>query len=232
MLANPRSRRRKKGQAQVSTVVGLLKEQNTSLQALVSASASGSSLVGDVPWPISAGRWNSKPFNTVLSYEASQALVSSTTNPTFGALYQTLSSFSGYGDYAAVFDQYRILLIEVRFLPASTEQTAAATTAGLMTSVLDYDDSNTPATISSLLEYETEMTVGGTTSFTRRYVPHAAVAVYSGAFTSYGNVPSPWIDVGSTAVQHFGVKTGWTQTGSVYSYSIVVRAHVQFKNTR
>lgn len=56
-----------------------------------------------------------------------------------------------------------------------------------------------------------------------------AVAVYSGAFTSFANAPSSWIDSGSPNVQHYGLKAAVTATAAVQTYNLQVRARVSFR---
>jgi len=57
-----------------------------------------------------------------------------------------------------------------------------------------------------------------------------AVAAFSGAFTSYSNVPAGWIDSASPGVQHYGLKLYFESTPfGVISYEYSVRAKVSFR---
>jgi hypothetical protein len=107
----------------------------------------------------------------------------------------------------ALFDQYRIVGVEVLIVPQSNFVAAAATaTAGMMHSVVDYDDATPLANEQNALDYQNCLTSSASDGHFRKFVPHAAVAAYSGAFTSFTNVESPWIDAAYPSVQHYGLK--------------------------
>jgi len=96
---------------------------------------------------------------------------------------------------------------------------------------VDYDDANATL-ISYLQEYENALFGPGNLTHYRKWKPHAAIAAFQGTFAGYANVESPWIDSVSTAVQHYGLKTGITVTDAAYVYDITIRYTVSFRNTR
>jgi len=71
-----------------------------------------------------------------------------------------------------------------------------------------------------------------TDSHYRKFIPHVAVASYSGTFTSFTNEVAPWIDIASPSVQHYGLKTACTPTTAVVQYTARARLSVSFRNVR
>jgi len=170
-------------------------------------------------------------FDVSQSTETVLALASSTSIPTFSAASFQLTDIGQYNSWTNIFDQYRIREIEVWLVPQQSE-TTANTSMGLMTSVIDYDDATALTTIANALDFENALTTSGMAGHYRRFVPHVAMAAYAGAFTSFANVSSPWIDAASPTVPHYGLKTAWTPTTSAQNYSLIARYHLQFRNVR
>lgn len=132
----------------------------------------------------------------------------------------------------AVFDQYRIPLIEVCFRPRANFEYSASANTGQLITVIDLDDSVPLTTMGQAADYANALIGRGIDSQRRVFRPHCALAAYSGTFTSYANVASPWIDCTSSGVIHYGVKTAWSQTDSVYSVDFTVRILAEFRNVR
>jgi len=158
--------------------------------------------------------------------------VSSVTVPTFTASTFTMGSLDQVASLAAVFDQYRMDEVEVWLNPQASSQGTATSTDGLFSSVIDYDDSNALTTVNQAYDYTNVLTTSGCSGHYRRFKPHVAIAAYSGAFTSFANQESPWIDFASTGVQHYGLKTAWTATTAVCKYDLIVRYHMSCRNIR
>lgn len=159
-------------------------------------------------------------------------LAASTTTAVFGAYNFVLSAFAGSTDFTSLFDSYRFRQIEVSFVPTNPDLIAAS-----LYSVIDYDDSNVPASIAELLQYPSlQMTMSN--QITKRvFQPRAAAAAYSGTFTSYAQTAAnQWFDCDSPNIQHYGVKY-WlpalaSATATANIYQVLVRAIIQFKNPR
>jgi len=171
------------------------------------------------------------PYKMTQSLEALNTLASSTTLETFTANLFRLSNLANDASFQAVFDQYRITEIEFYIIP-NTKNLNTSNDAGLMTSVIDYDDATNLTSVALANCYPNAIVTPGTLGHYHRFVPHIAVAAYSGAFTSFTNVAPQWIDIASDSVQHFGVKTAWTATSVIMSYNIDVRYHFEFRNVR
>jgi hypothetical protein len=155
----------------------------------------------------------------------------STTLPTFVSKYFTFSELQDSGSLAAVFDQYRITCIEWWCYPRQVEESSTVN-HGDWVSVIDYDDEAVFTSQGDALGYTTATTTAGTQGHFHRFIPHVAVASYSGAFTSYDNVIAPWIDVASSNVRHYGIKVAFSQTSSTYQYDSCHRIHYELRSVR
>jgi hypothetical protein len=138
----------------------------------------------------------------------------------------SLNSFPTSTQFTGLFDTYRIMTAKAIFnpvatLPSNGDQPAFQT-------AIDYDDSSTST---NLLDRDTSMTVMAGQYFERNWTPHVASALYSGTFTSYGNLSHVWIDAGSPSVLHYGLKTYQPPaTAALPIFEVTIRCHVQFKN--
>jgi len=71
------------------------------------------------------------------------------------------------------------------------------------------------------------------TFFQRTLQPRVANALYSGAFTSFGQVKNQWVDMASQTVQHYGLKYGiFAATTAATIYSTVIEVVYQVKQLR
>lgn len=181
------------------------------------------------PPPQAASRLNAV-FNVFQT--ADLGAISSGAAPVTGAINFGFVQLNHAAALTAIFDQYRLAMVEVTFQP---DLTIAAPTqeCPLFYTVVDLDDS-TAITIAQLLEYSGLQESIALKRHQHTFVPHVAVAAYSGAFTSFMNEEAPWIDVASPSVQHYGVKYGFAAEPSAasYGYNIKVRYHFQFRNVR
>jgi len=168
--------------------------------------------------------------NFVGLHELGGAFSTSTgTTTNFQYLFQA-SFLPGFSGLASVFDQYRVKKMEVYIEPFSASGNLVQC-GGKLYTVVDYDDANA-ATVSQIQQYANVIDAPVNVGRVYRFTPHVAQAVYSGAFTGFGNVASDhmWIDSASNTVQHYGVKITAEQT--TFSVTVNVRAKVwiQFRN--
>jgi len=151
-----------------------------------------------------------------------------------GAFYFYLAQLDQVTTLQAMFDQYRFLQVTVFFLPrldmVGTTGTIFPTQIGHLTTALDYDDAASTA-FTALRQRQTCFTSGAIREHARTMTPHAALAAYSGAFTSFVNISRMWVDSASSNVQHYGVKYALTdcQFVSVGVYDVYARYVVQFR---
>jgi len=161
-----------------------------------------------------------------------------TTNTSANIMYSrafTFADLSQVSSFATLFDQYRITDLEIWLNPGlSNSSSFAPGTGGYVYTVTDYDDDANLASPSTALQYTNVMQGPANMGHYRRWKPHVAEALYGGgAFTSYGNIKAPWIDMSSTTVKHYGFKaiaTTAPNSGSVVSYSLTVRFHFECRN--
>lgn len=162
--------------------------------------------------------------------ESGVVLTTSTTLNTFGYWAFSLSLCSQSATFSALFDQYRVELIELWITPSS--QSGDIGMNSKFATVIDVDDSNLLTAYTDALEYESCVSSNLNDAHYRRWVPHVAVAAYSGAFTSYMNVEAPWIDVGSPGVLHYGVKLAAQPSAVAHGVVANARVTISFRNVR
>jgi hypothetical protein len=177
-------------------------------------------------------RFDNSIYNVVQTTNIGTVLTSTVTLPAFSALYFTAAAhITQFASFASVFDQYRIMDIEVWLAPATGASTTLGSSTATFASVIDYDDSNTPALMSQLYQYENVIMGNTRNGHYRKFRPHVASAVYNGAFGGFENQLSPWIDVASSNVQHYGLKMGIEATiGYTVTVQCYCRIWCQFRN--
>jgi hypothetical protein len=163
------------------------------------------------------------------------AVLSSSSAEVLNAYNFTVNSIEDIASYAACFDLYRITRIEVsiRAMSALAIPTGTLPYTYLVTAI-DLDDSAAESTVSRVLNYQSAKIVRPGQDLTFNFVPRVATALYSGAFSSYGSLASPWIDAASLTVQHYGLKTGIIQSTSsnAHGWYIFATLFVDFASPR
>jgi len=176
-------------------------------------------------------------FQTLKTSTATGFLSQSSTLQTFVSKYITSGDILDFSNLAAVFDQYRIDMVEVIMNPQTTQGIPTTTFGppkGQLYSVIDYDDATNLTTTAAADAYANVIVSSVTNPSRRCFKPRVALAVYGGAFTSFANAADQWIDCASTGVQHYGVKYACDigTTSNTVSYDQVVRILVSFRNSR
>jgi hypothetical protein len=173
---------------------------------------------------------DNKVYNITQSFLSTAILTTSTTVPTFGAAFISLSLFDQVTQLAAVFDQYRIKEVEIWTLPRVIQSANAPTEYA---TVIDYDDSNNLTSYQQACDYQNCVETSIYQGHYRRFQPHAAIAAYgSSVFTSFGNVKDLWIDAASTGVAHYGLKLAAASTTTAVTIDLIIKCHFQFRNVR
>lgn len=146
-----------------------------------------------------------------------------------GVIGPSLSQFPGYTDLTSLFDQYRIIQIQIDFVPSSSSGVYVP-----FYSAIDYDDYTVAAGLGDLLQYQTLMVTQSAAVHTRVFNPRIAAAAYGGVvFTSYANLPgTTWIDVASPSVNYYGLKYYWPAGASTGILTPVVKAVIQCRSVR
>lgn len=148
------------------------------------------------------------------------------------ALIFKLSDLPNYTEFTALFDQYKFDRVEVDFIPVVTTTNSALTVDSMIWTAVDFDDANATTAL-QIAEYENCHVYPPTQRFSVDITPRVALAAYAGAFTSYANVGSIWLDVGSPSIEHYGFKVGCnTAGGATQTWKIVCRYMLSFKSAR
>ncbi len=184
-------------------------------------------MYGKVPW-VPRPPVRNFEMHTIWQSLDTSLVSTSTTLPTFASSYFVVNSMSDYASWSAVFDQYRITMIEA-YVTATSVNLSSTTTFGQYTTAVDLDDANTPTALGDLQHYTSSVETNLLVPHYHRWVPTFSVAAYSGAFTSYSQGYG-WLDCGSPNIQHYGLKVACTNTpAQVMNMLIRFRLHVSFR---
>jgi hypothetical protein len=148
-----------------------------------------------------------------------------------------LGFLTQYASWTALFDQYRIDLLQFIIRPQYNMQALSAPGAlkvPLLYTVIDYDDATVPSTITSLKEYA-NCSVSMFETVVATFKPHVEMADYNtSVFTSFANMQDRWIDAASAGVPHYGLKLGLEAGISgqtlLQTFDITVKVKVSFRN--
>jgi hypothetical protein len=172
------------------------------------------------------------PYNQITiqgTVETAGLFTTSTTVPTYTGTVFALSALPNYTAYTAVFDQYKIDAIEMWIFSAVEGVTPTSFGLGIWNSAVDYDDGNTPTTISQVSDKQTNVASSIQCGHYHKWVPQYAIDAYQGTFTGFGSARG-WLDCASPTIQHYGLKTscGATPTNT-YVFSSIVRYTISFR---
>lgn len=158
---------------------------------------------------------------------------------TYGALSFKLSDLPNYTEFTNLYDEYRIKAVKLHFVPTSNSNVAQDTsgTTGGQTSVpalytwIDTDDNTAPTQLTQGQQFQTFKAHGMLDRMrVRSLVPEVSTALYSGSFTSYGQVKNQWIDNNSPSVVHYGLKYAiMNGTASYGALDIVATYYLEFR---
>jgi hypothetical protein len=170
-------------------------------------------------------------FRFVKTLDTGTLLATSAAVPTFAGLKFKLSDLAEVSSFLTLFDQYRIPLVEVWVNPS--QAIATSDKGAHLVSVIDLDDASALTSIAQATDYESACMTTVAQGHYRSFVPHVAVAAYSGAFTSFANEAAPWIDAASSGVEHYGLKLACdTTSGGSQNILGFARYHVEFRKNR
>lgn len=160
--------------------------------------------------------------------DAGTVLTTSVTVPAQVGINFQLTNIPNSATLIALFDQYRIARIEAWLQPQSANNGGHS---GMLFSAIDYDN-DTALTPTQLQAYSNTMVApAATTGHYHSWVPHIASGAYSGTFAGFKNDQAPWIDVSSPTVRHYGLLIASAITTDVITIDLIVRYHLEFRNT-
>lgn len=149
----------------------------------------------------------------------------------------TLADLPDYGDFTALYDQYKILGIKVKWLPrGNSSDIQAQNSISRFFSVIDRDDDATPTSIDQLTQYESCKMTPTTGVHSRYFKPSIRREIPNAIGGTAHEVTGPqWIDVTNANVKHYGIKLAvqgpLSGTGSIY-FDAQVTMYLAFKNVR
>lgn len=155
-----------------------------------------------------------------------------------GSFAITLGAMPGSTDFTSLFDQYRLVEAIFKFVPHTNGFGPSTTTTALpeLLTAIDYDDNTAPANPDTLRQYDTCEVTPTLRATQRTLTPRAALAAYSGVFTSFSSAPpSMWFDCNSPNIEFYGLKYATTPvtvaSGSYTLWSVECICTWQFRST-
>jgi len=156
----------------------------------------------------------------------------------FGTVTSALGDTSKYTSYQAVYDEYRIVRVRVRFVNMYNNVTVATptntNTGGRFTACIDWDDAVTPTGYPDILNHQNVETGNWLHAYSFDYVPKALLGASTGSVIAGAPVSKPWLDTAQPAILHYGIK--WlidpdNFTGlSVPIFSVWAEYDLEFRN--
>ncbi len=146
-----------------------------------------------------------------------------------------LSDMADYTSYTSVWDQYRILELDLTLVPLTLQSAPSTGPAYAFCYVApDYDDATTPANTAAMLSYSNLAVLGPSEKYSCKIAPCVDVATTTSAaasITGSMSVKSPWLDCSSPSVAHYGLKAAITQSTStnLTQWNLFARFVVEFR---
>lgn len=149
------------------------------------------------------------------------------------SFYFKLSDIAQYTDYSNLYDQYRLVAVDITFTPKNNTFQNVLQDQGRLFTVMDFDDASALTGANNARGYNNCVITAPWEKCNRRLVPRAALAAYAGAFTSYAQTKNHWFDMSSPAIQHYGVKC-WVDpsTTIVAQWNVESIYYLEFKSSR
>lgn len=167
--------------------------------------------------------------------QGSQILASNAGAAT-GAYNFQLASLSGYTEFTALFDQYRIVGVEVQLIPNVTGSDANPLSTVVLLpnvhTVIDYDDDSTVGTLTTLMKYPSYRRTRGNQVHKRFLRPAAQIEVYKTAGTMGTSAKwGQWLDCGDSTIPLFGMKyyVDATNSATTIAYQVYFKYYLEFK---
>lgn len=181
----------------------------------------------------------------VANYNATTGI----TTPINVPLSFNLNQIPAASELTSLYDQYKITGIRVNIQPLLTEGIASAVSGSTLiygfpklSTVIDYDDSTTPANEDVLLQYGSLKQTGAFKEHKRFFKPKIRVGgLNAGAVVDpVVSQNAQWLDVGYPNVPHYGLKmfhpgpiaSGTPLVSSSIAYSVYATLYIACKNVR
>lgn len=174
-------------------------------------------------------------------------IANGTSGPTLGGIKFSLVDCLNYTNFTAMFDQYRINTVVVKFTPHMTEIVnkpfddtttpgAGATIPNFCVAV-DRDDATAPTTYNEVKQRNKSRVVPATKSLTFKLRPSRLIATYNtgiGQDAYTVDTTKRWINSSSPNLNHFGLKYALEDSSpaNAYVYQVEIMYYVSFKDRK
>lgn len=130
-----------------------------------------------------------------------------------GAVVFKLNSATDFGDFAQLFDRYKITGVKLKFLYqsniANSDSTSGSNALPLLNYSFDADDADVPTTLDDVQrkQYCHQKILNGNYSFSIFLKPRILKEVYQSALgTGYNSAKATWLDCNNSSIPHYGLK--------------------------
>lgn len=128
----------------------------------------------------------------------------------------SLANLSEASSFTSIYDQYRIVSVELDLVALTQPAVTAATAVpySFCAVVVDLDDASPLASFSLALNYANLALLPPGRGINKRIKPH--VNAETNTSSAVVNLTSPWLDASDTTVPHFGFKIAVKQSTSTF----------------
>lgn len=159
--------------------------------------------------------------------ESGYDIVTDGINPSLSGFVFALSSLPSFTDFTNLFDLYRIVKIDIDWVPEYTELTDAALVSNAVNvrfnSSIDLQDGTAPLAVNNILEYETLQSTPITKPHRRSFRP---TILMGGVFPC-----NCWVPTASPNERHYAVKVAIPPTGVAMTFRARIKFWIECANT-
>jgi len=158
--------------------------------------------------------------------------------PAFGTVTSALADTAKYTAYQAVYDEYRIVRVRVRFVNLYNDSllnsATDANSSGRFAACIDWDDAVTPTGYIDIVNHQNVETGNWLHAYSFDYVPKALLGASTGSVVAGAPVFKPWLDTAQPAILHYGIK--WMIDPDVFTgtsfpiFSVWAEYDLEFRN--
>jgi len=144
--------------------------------------------------------------------------------------YFSISQNTNYAQFTGLFDQYRILEVEIWLQPSITQSVSTSQETGFFISCPDLDDA-AASTVAALQLKPGAIQSPLFQSHYHRFQPRTATPSYqASAFSGYSvGLPGIWLDCAYPDIQHYGLKASTSTSVNTVVINATVRMTVEFR---
>jgi hypothetical protein len=152
-----------------------------------------------------------------------------------GAYAPAFTNLPNNTEFSALFDEYRINKVVVKFVPNFTgsdlNPNASFNSLPNIYTILDYDDNNTPANLDELLQYPNMKMTRGHAIHTRIFTPKVCLDV--GGSNAVAPKAKQWLDLSFASIPHYGMKW-WLDASGVTTgkYRVFITMYFSCRGVR